>query len=292
MQIHLSHNQLTMVGARALMDSVQSTQPPPAKPLWLRLEWNRISLTDLGQVGVVCVSWLIEPAPSLAKSGSRWWVTTALQGHGSVPHKPSPPMQYLEAQHAERGLLADIPEGLDPGSTPALPHVPSYLAASAGGRPGPRRPSRGPPPSRNKLRFLVHPCHVRLPWLVSQFELPAEAAVLRSAKLQWQGPRGGEGNANEVPAPAPPLNAGDKSPSPHPHHASSGPLLLFPDTSALLAMLGARRSAVPPCWLTLERLAELTERGQFGRTLPSNEQVGMDRQGELVIDGGCENLVR
>ncbi|KAL6766551.1 hypothetical protein ACKKBG_A36475 [Auxenochlorella protothecoides x Auxenochlorella symbiontica] len=228
-EIHLSHNQLTMVGARALMDSVQSTTPLPAKPLWLRLEWNRISLTDLGQ--------------------------------------------YLEAQHAERGLLADIPEGLDPGSTPALPHMPSYLAASGGGRPGPRRPSRGHPPSRNKLRFLVHPCHVRLPWLVSQFELPAEAAVLRSAKLQWQGPRGGEGNANEVPAPAPPLNAGDKSPSPHPHHASSGPLLLFPDTSALLAMLGARRSAVPPCWLTLERLAELTERGQFGRTLPSNEQV-------------------
>lgn len=55
----------------------------------------------------------------------------------------------------------------------------------------------------------------------------------------------------------------------------AGPLLLFPDTSALLAMLGGNASQLagraPP--LDWGLLLELAGEGRFGRSLPPEEQV-------------------
>lgn len=87
LEVHLSHNMLTCKGAAALLEALpvpgdalpggtpgaaaepgqaaageqeaaaaaaqpaSLAAPPPAKPVWLRLEWNRISLTGLMEVG-------------------------------------------------------------------------------------------------------------------------------------------------------------------------------------------------------------------------------------------------
>lgn len=58
-QVHLSHNRITVRGARALLRSLplselgpvngsKHSKPPPA--LWLRLEWNVIDLDALNAV--------------------------------------------------------------------------------------------------------------------------------------------------------------------------------------------------------------------------------------------------
>ncbi|KAF5840569.1 hypothetical protein DUNSADRAFT_16232 [Dunaliella salina] len=55
-------------------------------------------------------------------------------------------------------------------------------------------------------------------------------------------------------------------------HFAPGPLLLFPDTSALLSMLGCNVDLPRPP-LTLSMLASLAREGRFGRALPPTEQV-------------------
>lgn len=53
LQVHLSHNRIGVEGAAALLRAIPAGpgRPPPKRPLWLRLEWNRVSLERLVQVG-------------------------------------------------------------------------------------------------------------------------------------------------------------------------------------------------------------------------------------------------
>lgn len=46
-EIHLSHNQLGVAGAKALLAAVPLQRSKGLKPLWLRLEWNQIDATEL-----------------------------------------------------------------------------------------------------------------------------------------------------------------------------------------------------------------------------------------------------
>lgn len=48
-QVHLSHNRITAEGAAALLRAL-AADTCTAKPLWLRFEWNRLSLERLMQV--------------------------------------------------------------------------------------------------------------------------------------------------------------------------------------------------------------------------------------------------
>jgi len=57
--------------------------------------------------------------------------------------------------------------------------------------------------------------------------------------------------------------------------AAAGPLLLFPDTSALLPMLGAGANVCIPTFFTLDLLGSLARQGRFGRGLQFSEQVSM-----------------
>jgi hypothetical protein len=57
--------------------------------------------------------------------------------------------------------------------------------------------------------------------------------------------------------------------------SSTGPLLLFPDTSALLPMLGAGQSVAQQTPFTLDFLAQHAQQQLFGRALPQAEQVQM-----------------
>jgi hypothetical protein len=54
---------------------------------------------------------------------------------------------------------------------------------------------------------------------------------------------------------------------------STGPLLLVPDTSAMLSMLGAPPSVTLPTFLSLDWLLSLSRKGLFGRSLPPSEQT-------------------
>jgi hypothetical protein len=67
---------------------------------------------------------------------------------------------------------------------------------------------------------------------------------------------------------------------------SAGPLLLFPDTSALLPMLEAGGGVALPTWLTLGLLGGLARQARFGRALAPGEQVFL-----VVTDSVLKQLV-
>ncbi|KAG2493121.1 hypothetical protein HYH03_008549 [Edaphochlamys debaryana] len=261
LELHLSHNSIGDAGAKALAAALPSERPAGLRPLWLRLEWNVI---DVGAL-----------------------------------------RRELEAQEAARGLTTDIPK-VEPTGRPA---------------PGPSAPS---PASAHDLRIVLAKgvrAAVRLPWLECQKQPAAESALLASVKGFYgsaapmaPAPPPAAKPAAAAPAPAPPPPAAKTPPPPPPAaakappaHAASpapppplppaplpddpdspfepGPLLLFPDTSALLAMLGGNPSlhagsgggggggggGGPPLdWTVLTALAAA---GRFGRALPAHEQV-------------------
>ena len=283
LELHLSHNLLTARGAGEVLAAIpvaapaaakpgpaaepaaaeEAALPPPppapapAKPLWLRLEWNRISVDSL--------------------------------------------CQLLEGQHAQRGLLVDLPAALRAEAAPALPAeaLPGYLAEAAAALV--QAPTPAPPPgcrsARNSLQYLLESCHARLPWVTCQYQLPSEAAVLNNARSSWQQqrqagqaqasqrrqwlpqqpqqPAGGEGGEQLGSGLAiPPATPSTPNRAASQEQPSAGPLLLVPDTSALLAMLGAGTNVAQATSFTMELLAGLAGGGRMGRALPTHEQVG------------------
>ena len=124
--------------------------------------------------------------------------------------------------------------------------------------------------ARNSLRFLVERCHARLPWLSCQYQSPSEAAVLRTARATGGSSAAGARAAAEqagasaagtvaegaaaaaagAAATAGPATSsvgqGVSQPAAQ-QAAQRGPLLLFPDTSALLSMLGASDRVAQRC---------------------------------------------
>jgi hypothetical protein len=217
-ELHLSHNQLTSAGLLCLLRAVPAGPGPcPPSPLWLRAEWNRVSLRAVAAA--------------------------------------------LQAEHEGRGLIVDVPEAVRPDAAPQLPELPPYLAKAKAANDAPP-----PPPSRagrNSLRFLVQRCHARLPWLSCQFEVPAEAAVLRAARDTWRG----------AAAPPPPSIEHAPDAASDGGVPASGPLLLIPDTSALLPMIGAAPGAAAPTFFTLRLLTSLADAGLFGRALAPADRV-------------------
>ena len=136
-------------------------------------------------------------------------------------------------------------------------------------------------------RFTKGRCHVRLPWLQCQMLPPAEAPILKEVRSTWQRsqhqvlPVAGGAAPRQPGRPSTPAMPGGQ---PAPHTATpqqpkeggaasitaagaaaasgmpsipsegQGPLLLFPDTSALMAMLAPRHGMALPTSFTLERL--------------------------------------
>ncbi len=74
-------------------------------------------------------------------------------------------------------------------------------------------------------------CHVKLPWVNCQRQPPSQAPLLHALRSEWSGER----------------HLSDGSPP-------TGPLLLFPDTSALLTMLGAQSLGEVELGCTLDTL--------------------------------------
>ena len=149
----------------------------------------------------------------------------------------------LAQQQAARGLLSEVPEV---------------------------RPT-GPGDSRFRsreqtLQFSKETAvHVKLPWLRSQLQEPAQAAVLKRAVQA-----AGEGRA---PAPATPAPSTAAAPS---TSGRTGPLLIFPDTSALLGMLNGDQPSThtQSTPFSFDLLESLAAAGRFGpAALPAQEQV-------------------
>lgn len=343
-ECHLSHNLITLIGAQKLLETVpvgiekeerilfkgdeskavvkDSRNRTSLTALWLRLEWNRISLSGL--------------------------------------------VNLLEAQHAKRGLLCDVPEAAREDAAPPLPTLPDYLITAKGQRKNindfndavqqgsTEKQEEGemaatPPFSRgqyqgqtnnkksnansantrstrNQLNYIIEQCHCRLPWVSSQFETPSEAAVLAEAKNLWGSKESDPGSVDDISTRTEGssiqismsgLNgehsSNDSTTSskiskgilhsslqpPPPSSSSAGPLLLVPDTSALLAMAGADLSVAAPTFFTLEWLFNLSNRGLFGRILPPREQVFIivpasvaTQLDALKADAGARGAVR
>ncbi|PRW56620.1 Serine threonine- kinase CTR1 isoform B [Chlorella sorokiniana] len=126
------------------------------------------------------------------------------------------------------------------------------------------------------LPFVIDRCHARLPWVSCQYQQPSEAQVLKAARSTWQAAAQQQRQTMEENSAAPsaePASSAAPSAAAAPAAAAAGPLLLFPDTSALLPMLGAGERVALPTFFTLELLEGLAKAGRFGRALPPHEQV-------------------
>ncbi|KAL4550066.1 hypothetical protein Ndes2526B_g08241 [Nannochloris sp. 'desiccata'] len=302
-ECHLSHNLITLIGAQKLLETVpvgiekeerilfkgdeskavvkDSRNRTSLTAIWLRLEWNRISLSGL--------------------------------------------VNLLEAQHAKRGLLCDVPEAAREDAAPPLPTLPDYLITAKGQRKNINdfndAVQQGSTEKQEEGEMAATP-----PFFPGQFETPSEAAVLAEAKNLWGSKESDPGSVDDISTRTEGssiqismsgLNgehsSNDSTTSskiskgilhsslqpPPPSSSSAGPLLLVPDTSALLAMAGADLSVAAPTFFTLEWLFNLSNRGLFGRILPPREQAFIivpasvaTQLDALKADAGARGAVR
>eukprot|EP00890_Picochlorum_soloecismus_P004828 jgi/Picsp_1/5346/NSC_02707-R1_hypothetical protein CHLREDRAFT_166746 [Chlamydomonas reinhardtii] len=154
-ELHLSHNQISTQGATAIltslaeMYSIQSLNP--TKSLWLRLEWNRISLKTL----CLALEHLHEKHGFLADMPVNNLDSIIQDEDGNYPG-------YIRSAAK---LASSTSSSLDP-------------ACSPNGQCG-----HG---SKTKLRFVLDTCHCRLPWISSQYEKPSESEVIKHARKIWR----------------------------------------------------------------------------------------------------------
>lgn len=85
---------------------------------------------------------------------------------------------------------------------------------------------------QHALVFPDGPCHVKLPWITCQRQPPAQAPLLKAMRQAWAATPGQSSSSS----------------------AAGGPLLIFPDTSALLVMLNAQAHGPTPARFTLQAL--------------------------------------
>eukprot|EP00198_Chlamydomonas_reinhardtii_P010400 XP_001699737.1 predicted protein [Chlamydomonas reinhardtii] len=182
--------------------------------------------------------------------------------------------ERLDEQAVARGLVTDIPRIEATGKPTG--RVQPGAAGSSGGGGGGFAPG-------HDLKLVLQrgvAAAVQLPWITCQKQAPSEADVLRAVKGFYRygccseraaAPKPATPAAPAMPPPPPVL----PEPQPGDELYRAGPLLLFPDTSALLAMLGGNASQLagraPP--LDWGLLLELAGEGRFGRSLPPEEQV-------------------
>ena len=220
LEVHLSHNMLTLRGATALLEALPvpgaptaepagagegtaeaavgeaaagaaaaagkqataSSEPEaeaaaaaveavPSKPMWLRLEWNRISLGGLMQVRlqsdgrVVCIAaWHSISSYSHCEQPLPFLDCTSLPPM-LLHFSDHPQPQALEEQHGRRGLLVDLPTAVRPDAAPSLPDLPPYLAAAAARAPAAPTTAPASRGARSALQFVIDRCHARLPWI-------------------------------------------------------------------------------------------------------------------------------
>eukprot|EP00210_Caulerpa_lentillifera_P001125 g1084.t1 len=150
--------------------------------------------------------------------------------------------------------------------------------------------------------------HFRLPWIQCQRLRPSEAPVLMQAKSSWQQRpvvKTAQTHTNNRPHPVStrgresykrPTTRGGKASTTHQRSSKGqskfrvkeggGPLLIFPDTSALLGLIGCKtksngssssssqnsNSSTSP-YLSFDWLESLCQKGKFGNCIPSNERI-------------------
>lgn len=153
-ELHLSHNQISTQGATAIITSLAqmySRQSLTAtKPLWLRLEWNRISLNTL----CLALEKLHEEHGFLADMPVNDLDSIFQDEDGNYP-------AYIRSAAKHASSTSSLDQACSPD--------------------GQRR--RG---SKTKLRFVLDSCHCRLPWIASQYEKPSESDVMKHARKIWR----------------------------------------------------------------------------------------------------------
>ncbi len=277
--MHLSHNSIGVAGAAAIMAAIPAPPLPasrmrshnaapgqaprspenpeqapqahgnatgplrarPPKPLWLRMEWNHIEAAALEDV-LACERedrGLVADIPSKRNDESRWHEQNLMfSGATLTPTSTHAAFQRLSIVLNSAGTLGSYVS--TPASTRCLRTLSDrYLST--------------------RVNVAGMPAHVRLPWVRCQRQAPAEASVLLEARAAWSAQPTPESQPPEVPHAAsgeraaaelePPRSAPQdvKTPSQPETTAEAsaerpegtGPLLLFPDTSAMLSMLGA-----------------------------------------------------
>eukprot|EP00798_Chlamydomonas_sp_ICE-L_P013400 gene13398-19251_t len=307
-EVHLSHNFITTEGAKLLLARCPTKRTPGLKPLWLRMEWNLISPDEL--CGKFLADQkkeraLVVDVPQVVKAGKnhdhemhlRISRTPLLGVHVQLP--------WLACQKqapSESALLQDTKSAYNKPSnaTPAA-GKPRHVGSTA---PSPVPGKKTQQVASTKMAFGL-PDSLCLP--------PAGTLVGGTAPSPVPGKKTQQAASTTIEPPeslcVPPFRhvggttpspvpgkktqqtaSTSSAPSPSPQPAASyqggvvdgdgrdggyrsGPLLIFPDTSALLSMLGANIDLARPS-ITMDILQRLAQEGRFGRVgLNSSDRI-------------------
>ncbi|GIM02389.1 hypothetical protein Vretimale_7262 [Volvox reticuliferus] len=323
LELHLSHNVIGDKGAAALLEALPVERPTGLRPLWLRLEWNIINADLLQQRldeqrkarGLISDVPQIRPSSGIPGGSSPAHENRLVLGKpgggtpcGAAAAAVSVRLPWASCQkqppseagvlRAVKGFYTHVPKlqsaaapttTITPPLPPAQPPPPPQRSAASSESPQPR-PQPCPPPASTTPSLASSSTATPPP--------PAAPPVRSTPAAAYGTPTGASASA-AVPAGC------DRTYAP-------GPLLLFPDTSALISMLGgnttlleasattaatAARSGLstpagaagankafpgrsggggnggPRPPLDWSLLVSLAAQGRFGRSLPLPDQV-------------------
>lgn len=264
-EIHLSHNRISDCGAHCILTSISEVKNfETGTPIWLRLEWNRISVANLCDI----IDYLYEDSGLI--------VDMPMAAHGCQNHCSSAlilPKYYCSMTNIFKapGLIKNQDGDCKlPNQNSESPQKLMFTSETF---------------SNKKLKNVIDKCHVRMPWINSQYEKPCEAKVLQEATRLWMKT---SHRTLDVEVKLPKDNSdskvskGQKEQDKYSEKKvdisdvvdkASGPLLFVLDTSAVLSMLEAPSSVALPINFTFKRLISLSEKKCFGQELPDEQRT-------------------
>ena len=268
-EIHLSHNRITDVGAGHILRAISKIRDSIHSPIWLRLEWNRIRLSAL------------------------WGILDQLDISVDVPNSGDGESLLLDATPALTKSSSSI-DTTEETKQRSIKHQqrPKFRPTNTSNNKNSRRRE-----SSSSLQYSGEECHVRLPWIHSQYEAPSDAKILKEATQLWRDSRDNWKRGDYVPleemgkASLFESNRSDLNTSPYKgdeeasmQHGTEenyirrppercGPFIFVLDTSALLSMIGAPASVALPMTFTFKLLARMAAERRFGRSLPPEQRT-------------------
>ncbi|GAX79974.1 hypothetical protein CEUSTIGMA_g7413.t1 [Chlamydomonas eustigma] len=261
LEVHLSHNQVTNKGMFKLLAAVPlSRVTSNKKPLWLRCEWNILNLKELEAFirsqkesrGLI----VHLPQVSKAPAGSGHELRLDRRA-GSDVHVQLPWINMQKQPPRESKILLET----------KIAYRQSQVTKVKLGL-----------PSATAKQLVVAEDAALLPPLgtvTTHNNLPSSELSVPTVRMNTLNPaaplKKDAASSVNTPQTPPPVYRNNTQQG----YNSGGPLLLFPDTSAVLAMLGAQggNSGGSEALLSFQLFQDYAEKGRFGQALEKDEQT-------------------
>eukprot|EP00803_Ostreobium_quekettii_P002167 evm.model.scf_67.9 EVM.evm.TU.scf_67.9 scf_67:155042-160471(-) len=261
-QLHLSHNSLTGVGIERVLSAIPTTTFPP-RPLWLRIEWNRVEAEDMekiltrlrGEKNLIADIPEVKRFKDIGGHETKNLIYGRNMGEVHVRIPPWLTSQRKPEPAKSGNKVEDISRGQEqPRSLPKKAKGSSHFAKSkkmeqsADVQPKPYSPGQTGTSEAHGDQFP--PTQKQAMAQSPQAASSTEKSSIRTEAETSGAAANPDGN-----------NAG-------------GPLLLFPDAGTLLTLIRPEREASGlSADVSFQWLEALCRGGRFGHKVPTRERV-------------------